>query len=107
MRYYSILPNYHLAVQLALKHLRINGHQLIAYLGSVNTFGDHKELTMDPRFYYYRASQANRDSYDPSLVLDCEMNAKAAMPLCGTFWKRMAGRPKRCLLPATPLHQEP
>ena len=50
MRYYSILPNYHLAVQLALKHLRINGHQLIAYLGGVNTFGDHKELTMDPVF---------------------------------------------------------
>lgn len=77
MRYYSILPNYHLAVQLALEHLRRNGHQQVAYLGSVNTFGNHKELTMDPRFYYYRASQANRDSYDPALVLDCEMNAKS------------------------------
>ena len=100
MRYYSILPNYHLAVQLALKHLRINGHQLIAYLGSVNTFGDHKELTMDPRFYYYRASQANRDSYDPSLVLDCEMNAKSGYAAMRNFLETY-GRPPEAMFIAS------
>ena len=77
MRYYSILPNYELAVRLALKHLYENGHQRVAYLGSVKTFGGHKELTTDARFYGYRAWQANFDSDDPSLVLDCAMTAKS------------------------------
>lgn len=77
MRYYSILPNYQLAVQLALKHLHDNGHHRVAYLGAVKTFGGQKELTTDPRFYYYRAWQADFDCYDPSLVLDCEMTVKS------------------------------
>ncbi|MCI8852176.1 MAG: substrate-binding domain-containing protein [Lachnospiraceae bacterium] len=47
-QYYSILPNYHLAVRLALNHFRENGFQTVAYVGSVNTFGNRKELTMDP-----------------------------------------------------------
>ena len=77
MRYYSLLPNYQLAVQLALKHLYEHGHKRVAYLGSVETFAGYKELTTDPRFYYYRAWEANLDSFDPSLVLDCEMTAKS------------------------------
>ena len=96
MRYYSILPNYHLAVQLALEHLRANGHQLIAYLGGVNTFGNHKELRMDPRFYYYRTSQINRASYDPSLVLDCEMNAKSGYASMRNFLE-MHGQPPEAM----------
>lgn len=77
MRYYSILPNYQLAVQQALRHLYENGHRRVAYLGGVKTLGDQKELTIDPRFYYYRGWQTDHDSYDASLVLDCEMTAKS------------------------------
>ncbi len=76
MRYYSIRPNYHLAVQLALRHFWEHGFSRIAYLGSVKTFGHHKELTMDARYYYYRNSLVGRDCYDPGLVLDCPMNAQ-------------------------------
>ena len=100
MRYYSILPNYHLAVQLALEHLRINGYQRVAYLGSVNTFGNHKELRMDPRFYYYRAGQANRNSYDPSLVLDCKMNAKSGYAAMRDFLETY-GRPPKAMFIAS------
>ena len=72
MRYYSILPNYHLAVQ----------------------------LTLDPRFYYYRASQANRDSYDQSLVLDCEMNAKSGYTTMRGFLETY-GRPPEAVFIAS------
>ena len=92
MRYYSILPNYQLAVQLALKHLHDNGHHRVAYLGGVKTFGDQKELTTDPRFYYYRAWQADFDSYDPSLVLDCETTVKSGYAAMCNYLERY-GRP--------------
>lgn len=85
IRYYSIRPNYHMALQLAIAHLRERGHSQIAFVGSVNTFGHHKELTTDPRFYYYRAGQTNRDCYDPSLVLDCPMNAKGGYEVVSRY----------------------
>lgn len=94
MRYYSIRPNYHMAVQLALSHLRERGHTRVAYVGSVNTFGHHKELTMDPRFYYYRAGQMNRDCYDQSLVLDCPMNARGGYQAVSEYFKTHGSVPE-------------
>ena len=88
MQYYSILPNYHLAVRLALKHFREKGFSQVAYVGSVNTFGDRKELTMDPRFYYYRAGLVNRDCFDQELVLDCPMTAKGGHQVMTEFLQR-------------------
>lgn len=96
VRYYSIRPNYHMALQLAMTHLRERGHSKIAYVGSVNTFGHHKQLTMDPRFYYYRAGQMNRDGYDPSLVLDCPMNAKGGYQAVSGYLKAH-GRPPEAM----------
>ena len=100
MQYYSILPNYHLAVRLALNHFRENGFQKVAYVGSVNTFGDRKELTMDPRFYYYRAGLVNRDCYDPELVLDCPMTAKGGHQVMTEFLDRH-GRPPEAMFVAS------
>jgi len=94
MRYYSIQPNYHMAVQLALGHLRERGHTRVAFVGSVNTFGHRKELTMDPRFYYYRAGQFNRDCYDQSLVLDCPMNARGGYQAVSEYLKTHGGVPE-------------
>ncbi|MBD5162415.1 MAG: substrate-binding domain-containing protein [Oscillibacter sp.] len=88
MQYYSILPNYHLAVRLALNHFEANGFQKAAYVGSVNTFGDQKELTMDPRFYYYRTGLMNRDRFDPELVLDCPMTARGGYKVMTEFLDR-------------------
>ena len=100
MRYYSILPNYQLAVQQVLTHLYENGHRKVAYLGGVKTLGDHKELTIDPRFYFYRAWLANLDSYDPSLVLDCEMTAKSGYAAMGAYLEKH-GRPPEAMFIAS------
>lgn len=100
MRYYSILPNYHLAVRLALNHFRENGFQRVAYVGSVNTFGDRKELTMDPRFYYYRAGLVNRDCFAPDLVLDCTMTARGGYQVMTEFLGRN-GRPPEAMFVAS------
>lgn len=92
--YYSILPNYHLAVQLAMEHFRENGYDHVAYAGSVYTFGHRKEYTMDSRFYYYRASQINRECYDPDLLLDCPMNAKGGYEAMSDYLKRKGSAPE-------------
>lgn len=71
LSYYSITPNYHMAIRQALHCFRENGYTKVAYLGSVNTFGNHKELRTDPRFYYFHTHQSDRGLFDPELVLDC------------------------------------
>lgn len=74
-KYCSIVPNYHLAVRQVLECFRENGYERVAYLGSVYTFGATKELSVDPRFYYYKNALLEREVYAPELVLDCEMNS--------------------------------
>ena len=76
-KYCSIVPNYRLAVEQVLDCFWRHGYERIAYLGSVYTFGAKKELTMDPRFYYYKNSLLERGSYQDDLVLDCEMNSRS------------------------------
>jgi LacI family transcriptional regulator len=76
MKYYSIVPNYHLAVRLALNYFREHGQEDIAYVGSIYTFGDTKKMTMDPRYYYYRNSMQSAGKFDEKLVLNCEMKPK-------------------------------
>jgi LacI family transcriptional regulator len=75
LQYFSIVPNYHLAVRKALSHMRALGHRRIAYAGGVYTFGDTKEMELDPRYYYYRTSMLNQGDFDKNLVIDSEMNA--------------------------------
>lgn len=76
LRYYSIVPDYHLAVHISLDHFFRKGMERIAYIGGVKTFDDQKNLTMDPRYYYYRIAMVNRKLYKESLVIDCPMNAR-------------------------------
>ena len=80
-KYYSIVPNYHLAVRQVLQCLWKHGYERVAYLGSVYTFGPKKELTMDPRFYYYKNSLRERGTFEEALVLDCEMNSASSYAL--------------------------
>lgn len=77
-KYCSIVPNYHLAVRQILNCFWTHGYERVAYLGSVYTFGAKKELSMDPRFYYYKNSLLERGYFDESLVLDCEMNSRSS-----------------------------
>lgn len=74
-KYYSIVPNYHMAIRQVLGYFREHGNERIAYLGGVYTYGDQKELTMDPRFYYYKNSLIECGKFQEELVMDCEMNA--------------------------------
>lgn len=78
MHYYSVVPNYHLAVNRVLKSFQEKGKNRIAYLGSVNTLDDTKSLTMDPRFYYFKNSLLNQDSFCEDYVIDCEMNSRSS-----------------------------
>lgn len=94
IRYYSILPNYHLAVRLALRHFEERGFSRIAYVGAVNTFGDQKELTMDPRFYYYRTWLINRNRFDPELVLDCPMTSGGGYEAMTEYLERNGHAPE-------------
>lgn len=77
-KYCSIVPNYHLAVRQTLDCFWKHGYEKIAYLGSVYTFGAKKQLSVDPRFYYYKNSLLERGTYDETLVLDCEMNSASS-----------------------------
>lgn len=94
IQYYSILPNYHHAVRLALRYFEERGFSKIAYVGAVNTFGDQKELTMDPRFYYYRTWLINRDRYDSELVLDCPMTSGGGYAAMTEFLRKSARAPE-------------
>lgn len=76
LQYYSIVPDYHLAVRVSLDHFFEKGLQRIAYIGGVKTFDDQKNLTTDPRYYYYRMAMVNKDLYNEDLVIDCPMNAR-------------------------------
>lgn len=76
LRYYSIVPNYHLAVQQMLKYCMEKKKQRIAYVGSVNTFDDEKKMMLDPRFYYYRNAMSARGLFREDMIIDCPMNAR-------------------------------
>ena len=77
-KYCSIVPNYALAVQQVLSCFWFHGYHRIGYLGSVCTYGAKKELSMDPRFYYFKNSLLERETYDVNLVLNCEMNSASS-----------------------------
>ena len=93
-KYCSIVPNYRLAVQQVLGCFWKHGYRRVAYLGSVYTFGPKKELTMDPRFYYYKNSLLERDSYEKDLVFDCEMNAQSGYEALKAYLESGKERPQ-------------
>lgn len=77
-KYCSIVPNYHLAIREVLKCFQEQGYQHVAYMGSVYTYGDSKQLSVDPRFYYYKNSLLERGVFEDEFVIDCEMNATSS-----------------------------
>lgn len=74
-KYYSIVPNYHLAVRLSLNHFFSQGHTRIAYVGSVRTFGDTKDMVIDPRYYYYQTTMKNRELFCKDMIIGCHTTA--------------------------------
>ncbi|BFJ85112.1 LacI family DNA-binding transcriptional regulator [Ruthenibacterium sp. CLA-JM-H11] len=90
-KYCSIVPNYRLAVQQVLHCFWDHGYQKVAYLGGVRTFGATKNLTVDPRFYYYKNSLLERSLFDPDLVIDCEMNSASSYTAMNEYLRQ--GKP--------------
>lgn len=100
MKYHSIVPNYHMAVRYALEHLNRLGYEKIAYVGSMYTFSGKKELTMDPRYYYYKNTQYDAKNFDGNLVIDCEMNAESAYQAMHAYMEKH-GKPPRAMFVAS------
>jgi LacI family transcriptional regulator len=48
----------------------------VAYLGSVNTFGNRKKLSLDPRCYYFKSKMLHAGYFDENLIIDCAMKPK-------------------------------
>ena len=97
MMYYSILPNYHMAVRNALDYFVEMGHKKIAYVGAVNTYNYQKKLTRDARFYYYRNSEIIRETFDNDCVIDSEMNPRSAYKSM-TKYLEIHGKPPEAML---------
>lgn len=76
LKYYSIVPNYHMAIRQVLKHCFSVGKTRVAYMGSVYTYDDIKETSMDPRYYYYKIKMESEGLFDEQLVIDCENNPR-------------------------------
>lgn len=76
LKYYCIVPYYHMAIRQVFRHCEEKGKTRIAYVGSTRTFGDRKELALDPRYYYYKISMADRNLKEETLLVDYPMNAQ-------------------------------
>jgi LacI family transcriptional regulator len=94
LKYYSVIPSYHLAVRKVLEHFRSRGYEKIAYAGSTHTFGDNKEIQEDSRFYYYKTSLRNQGLFDEELVIDCEMTAAGGYHAMTEYIRRHDGAPE-------------
>jgi LacI family transcriptional regulator len=94
LKYYSVVPSYHVAVRKVLEHFREKGYEKVAYAGSTRTFGDTKELKEDARFYYYKTSMVNKGLYDDDLVIDCAMNATSGYQVMSEYIKKHGTAPE-------------
>ena len=80
-KYYSIVPNYHLAVRQVLQSFWKHGYERIAYLGSVYTSGPRKSSPWTPAFTIIKTLCGNGGCFAEELVLDCEMNSASSYAL--------------------------
>ncbi len=92
--YYSIIPNYHLAIRQVLTHFRDIGHDKVGFIGSIKTYDDQKTLNVDSRFYYYRTTQITREVFDESIVIDCEMNSTSGYNAMKAYIEANGAPPK-------------
>lgn len=94
MKYCSIIPNYHMAVRLILNYFYEMGHEKVAFVGAIRTYNGQKQLTMDPRYYYYKNYMHDRKRYDCNLLIDCEMNSKSSYDAMCRFIETNGAPPK-------------
>lgn len=76
MKYFSVVPNYHMAIRLVLGHCFSLGKTKVAFMGSVNTYDDIKEKSVDARYYYYKIKMESEGYFDERFVINCENNPR-------------------------------
>ena len=94
MKYYSIILNYQMAIRLVLEHFQEMGYEKVAYAGAVHTYNKVKQLTIDPRFYYYKNSMIEKQLFTEDLVIDCEMNSRSSYQAMTQYIKEHKCPPK-------------
>lgn len=85
--YYNIVPNYHMAVRLALDYCWELGQEKVAFIGNLSTNDDRRNLSTDARYYYYMMAMHKRNLFDEELVLECEGTASSAYGAMVQFLK--------------------
>lgn len=95
LRYYSILPYYHMAVHQVFRHCEEKGKRRIAYVGSTHICNEQQKLEPDPRFYHYKISMMSRDTYDEDLIVDCATDAKSGYEAMKAYLQehQVSGKP--------------
>ena len=99
--YYSVVPNYHYAIQLSLRYFREHGFEKVAYVGAIETYNQYKKLMLDSRFYYYRVHQGTREMYDPEWVLDCPMSNQGGYEVMTDYLQKHGGKPPEAMFVAS------
>lgn len=94
MKYHAVVPNYHMAVRLVMNYFSELGYEDVAFVGAVHTFNGVKQLTMDPRFYYYKNYMQYRERYNEKLVIDCAMNSRSSYEKMQEYIKKHKCPPK-------------
>lgn len=98
---FSVVPNYHYAIQLSMAYFRERGYEQIAFVGGIRTLGNHKEMALDPRYYYYRTHLVAREKYDHSLVLNCEMSNQGGYDAMVKYLKEHDGKAPEAMFVAS------
>ena len=93
-KYFSIVPNYHLAIRQTFNYFEARGIKKIAYAGSVYTFDDLKNVSMDARFYYYKNTLLAKKRFNEDYVIDCEMNSRSSYKVMNKYIKNHKDLPE-------------
>lgn len=77
-KYFSIMPNVHLGMNLVVDEFFKKGHKEIGYIGSKLIYQKTKYMLLDSRLYYFRNILNEHGIYNENWIIDCEMDSKSA-----------------------------
>lgn len=83
--YDSVVLGYELGISLAIEHLISLNHRRIGYIGPVYAINYHRQKALEVRHQSFVDIMAKKELLDPTLMLDCPMEAEAAKEAICTF----------------------
>ena len=72
--YYSVIPNFQLAVEKVVRYFLQRGHTSIGFIGEEYTLGGHKNRVVEPRLIYFKSLLTALNLYNPEYVIDASNN---------------------------------